>query len=198
MSEHSALLARELRKLEWLREKVTEQAKRVEAIERLLDDPLDEMFEREVGRPAAQAPVQAPSAKADSTTLNVLKDVRQHLEDIMTPRRATAAWTRRQRHLPLTWTLILSHIGKDGKTYSQLKQFIASKGLPISADAMRAGLMNYRRDYGLIENPKRGFYVATDRAMELIQENESLVKNEASESQPTQKEATYTSSGSRR
>src|SRR5690606_29617364 len=57
MHERVALTERERRKLNWLRQKVEEQARRVQALEAMQDDPLDEMFERDT----AGAPSTAPA-----------------------------------------------------------------------------------------------------------------------------------------
>lgn len=79
------------------------------------------------------------------------------------------------------------------KSLAQVMQFIEENSLQLTADTVRAGLMNYRRDFGLLENPKRGRYVATQKALDIIAatKNESLTKGEAPESQPTEKEAAH-------
>ena len=38
-----------------------------------------------------------------------------------------------------------------------------------TAIAARTALMNYRREHGLVENPKRGFYIATEKALALVE-----------------------------
>ena len=49
--------------------------------------------------------------------------------------------------------------------------------------------MNYRKDFGFVESPRKGFYRATDKAVAFIDahkdESPAMDDGEASESQPT-------------
>lgn len=49
--------------------------------------------------------------------------------------------------------------------------------------------MNYRKDFGFVENPRKGFYKATDKALAFIEahkdESPAIDDGEAFESQPT-------------
>ena len=185
MSERIKLIERERRKLDWLREKVTEQERRLRALEELKDDPLDEMFEREL---AAADPVHT-SAQASGTAPAMMTSPAPstHLERLLRPIDVTA-WVRVPRRFAPNWVQLLKFIGPEGKTYAQVKQFLTATGLPIKPDAVRAGLMNYRKEFGLVENPKKGFYVVTEKALEMIraQEGESPATgdSEASKTQP--------------
>lgn len=198
MDERTALIDRERRKLAWLREKVAEQERRLRALEELGADPLDEMFERE--RPLEKISTGEPSAEDKQRVLSAVVQAaaqasahaeaasRENLERLLAPL-AMSSWVRRPRQLPPRWVEILDFIGKDGRTYPEVRNFIETKGLGISPDAVRTGLMNYRRDFGLVENPKRGFYRLSEAGIELVaaNKNESLATNssEAPEPQPT-------------
>lgn len=193
MTQRSELLARERRKLAWLRAKVVEQEQRVSALESIKDDPLDEMFEREQEGSTctpgtttddvhthAQAPAQTFSLEVvDTVSLHadMQAQARAKVNQLLMPL-ASAAWRRRPRTLSPHWLKIFKYIGAEGKTYTEVKQFIDRENIEISHDAVRTALMNYRKEFGLIENPKRGVYVATARALELVaaQENESPAK----------------------
>ncbi len=182
MINRKALLERERRKLRWLQEKLDEQRRLVHELEGMETDALDLAFEREVeaksvyegggARLAAESfgEYVAPGASATG----------QLAQEAVKPR-----W-RKPRQLPEKWVKILSFIGADGKTYDQVKEFVTGEGLDISPDAVRTGLMNYRREYGLVENPRRGFYRATEGAFEVIraQENESLAAGNSEASEP--------------
>ncbi|EWS54453.1 MULTISPECIES: hypothetical protein [unclassified Methylibium] len=204
MSDRAALIERERRKLVWLRAKVSEQEARVRALEDLADDPLDEMFDKETrgqsnAADSVQAPAHAPQPVIASTSvvhqetrpqreLIVSDAARVQLQQLLKPV-ASAAWSRRPRQIAPNWVRILGFIGREGKTYTEVREFIAKENLAISPEAARTALMNYRKDFGLVENPKRGFYIATERALAIIeaQKNESpaFAENGAHEPQPT-------------
>lgn len=174
MSQREELLKREKLKLSWLREKVTDQERLVSTLERIPNDPLDEMFERET-RGARDTPVLAELET-------------RPLVDVWRPG-SELAWGKHPRRVPPNWVKLLTFIGKDGKTLGQVEAFIKEHSLPLSNGAARTGLMNYRKEHGFVDSPKKGFYMATDKALEAIasQEGESPAteNSEASSSQPT-------------
>ena len=59
----------------------------------------------------------------------------------------------------------------------------------VTRGVARTGLMNYRKDFGFVENPRKGFYKATDKALAFIEEHKdespAIDDGEAFESQPT-------------
>ena len=195
MDERTALLDRERRKLLWLKDKLAKQQRRVDALLALQDDPLDAMFDRETGvetpvQPLALAPVQASVTSSASLEVTANQPTKQVPD--MVPLLAqihSAPWMRRPKQLPEKWVRILDFIGRGGKTYSEVKAFIGSERLAITPDAVRTGLMNYRKEFGLVENPKRGRYNLSEQGAEIIAglKNESPATNgsEAPESQPT-------------
>ena len=50
--------------------------------------------------------------------------------------------------------------------------FIAESKFAITPGAARTQLMNYRKDFGFIENPSKGFYKATERALGFLDTQE--------------------------
>lgn len=195
MDERTALLDRERRKLLWIKEKLTQQQRRVDALEALQDDPLDEMFDRETATElpvptSAQGPAQV--SVPDSVSPEVTEEQPTRQVPDMVPLLSqihSAPWMRRPKQLPEKWVRILNFIGRGGKTYTEVKDFILHERLAITPDAVRTGLMNYRKEFGLIENPKRGRYNLSEQGAEIIAglKNESPATNgsEAPESQPT-------------
>lgn len=174
MSQREELLKREKLKLTWLREKVLDQERLVSTLEGIPNDPLDEMFERET-RGARNTP--APPQLETRPQADVW------------PSGSDFVWGRYPRRVPPNWVKLLTFIGKDGKSLGQVEAFIKEQALPISNGAARTGLMNYRKEHGFVESPKKGFYIATNKALEAIafQEGESPAteNSEASNSQPT-------------
>jgi hypothetical protein len=190
-------LTRERRKLLWLKGKVAEQERWVRELEQREQDPLDVAFEREqgaaaideVGEMPAQASALPEAAEPDAASARVVG----HAPTVRMAGPWATSWKREVRRLPPKWSAIIEFIGADGKSLTEVMQFIDLRDLQLTADTVRAGLMNYRRDFGLLENPKRGRYVATQKALDIIAatKDESLTKGEALESQPTDKEATH-------
>lgn len=195
MSKPVLVLEREHQKLNWLRKKVAEQERRVKALEELADDPLDEMFDREMsGADTQTVIVGSAEEEGEEQTRgesNPFGAGRTHRLVGYEPRVSHGTWVRSPRQLPQSWVSILTFLGPEGKTNAEVVEFIARENLKITPEAVRAGLMNYRRDFGMVENPKRGFYRATEKALQMIktQTNESLATGEASEPLPTQEEA---------
>ena len=67
---------------------------------------------------------------------------------------------------------MFNYIGLEGKSYEDVRLYIHDRDLKISEGAVRTALMNYRKDNGFIENPKKGFYRTTERAMRFIEAQE--------------------------
>lgn len=166
------LLELERRKLSLLRNKVLDQERRVEVLAALVDDPLDALLERELTAPAAavQAPAPGLAAAPESAAA-------QPPEGLPAPGFAqvfnwAAPTTRVPRRVPSQWVQLLRFIGLDGKTYNDVTAYARSQQLQISEGAVRTQLMNYRKEYGFVENPKKGFYRATERALSFIDAQE--------------------------
>ena len=68
------------------------------------------------------------------------------------------------------WIDLIEHLGLDGKDFAQVQEFLSRNESPMSAGAVRTGLMNYRKDYGLVANPRPGFYAATQKGMDFVSE----------------------------
>lgn len=178
MVERTVHLARERQKLEWLRRKFLEQEAFVRSLEARAADAIDEAFEREVlattGTPHADDSAQpvgvvaialdvAPREAAAPVPDPSPRDSDQFLDDF---------WLRTPKKIPSNWVQLFKFIGEGGKSYKQLLPFMAAADLKITPDAVRTGLMNYRRNFGMIENPSKGFYVVTPRGMSIIAKQE--------------------------
>lgn len=197
MTHRAALLELERKKLTLLRNKLAEQERRVKTLEAMEDDPLDALLERELAgtqpRPAAATGTERSSAieataGADATIPEQAKTSGLQPE-LVEAASMPYAWQRRPRRIPPMWVKLLRFIGPEGKTYEQVVEHIARERLQLTGGAARTQLMHYRKEFGLIENPARGFYVATDKALQLIaaQEGESPAVGDggALKTQPT-------------
>lgn len=187
MSQRAALLDLERKKLALLRSKVAEQARRVSLLEQMDDDPLDALLERELATQTSAAPVEPATPRTAPIAIDVQTSAPEPAQARALPSPAllpTAAppdlyvWKRRPRGMTKTWAVLLSFIGEEGKTYEQVKEFIDRTGLKISHGATRTQLMNYRKDFGFVDNPRKGFYVATKAALEFIKAHEAKERPE--------------------
>ena len=186
MSHRTELLELERRKLLLLRHKLVEQERRVQTLEQMQDDPLDELLERELAQATAvQTPVQAQRGHQEEATEIDIPEPPS--VPSMLPMAAT--WQRIPRRIPPQWARLLSYIGSDGKSFAEVEAFIKNEDLALTPGAARTGLMNYRKDFGFVENPRKGFYKATDKALAFIEahkdESPAIDDGEAFESQPT-------------
>lgn len=66
------------------------------------------------------------------------------------------------------WRELIYFLGADGKSFDEVKAYLAAKGNQITAGAARTGLMNWRKEYGFVANPVPGRYTATERALDFI------------------------------
>jgi hypothetical protein len=189
MDERVALIERERRKLNWLRQKVEEQARRVQALEAMQDDPLDEMFERDTAGAPSTAPADQVRQERVSQTDRSTEQPAQRTTTTAFPTGTYASWQRLPKRLPPHWVHLFEFIGREGKTSAEVLEFIKSREFKISGEAVRTALMNYRREFGLVENPRRGFYQMTEKGMEFVQahkeESPADSNSEAFEPPPT-------------
>lgn len=180
MSQRSALLELERRKLALLRSKLSEQERRVQTLEAMDDDPFDALLERELSalevKQPAPLPAEAPKPK------------QALVQSVLTPPPSWGQKPRYPRRVPPIWVQLLTFIGLDGKTYEQVLAFVSANKMAISEGAVRAQLMNYRKDFAFVENPRKGFYLATPRALSYLQTQEgggaAVNDDGASNSQP--------------
>ena len=98
-----------------------------------------------------------------------------------------AYWRNAGTWQPTDWVLpfVVMHDGVpigvqglEGKDFSQVQAFTARGETPMTAGAIRTGLMNYRKDYGLVANPKRGFYCATQKGIDFVLAHRSKAASE--------------------
>lgn len=185
MSQRSELLEHERRKLSLLRDKLADQERRVKVLEQMQDDPLDAILEKELAT-AAPTVQQAAPVMPPAPPTEVAKPLQHHTDLIPAP---ISSWQRiPRRRLPEKWSDLLSFIGSEGKTFTEVEKFIGEANLALSPGAARTGLMNYRKDFGFVENPRKGFYRATDKALAFIEahkdESPAIEDDRAFESQP--------------
>lgn len=185
MSHRTELLEHERRKLLLLRNKLAEQEQRVKVLEQMQDDPLDEVLDRELAQDAGtkRTPAPAPAPIDQSSGADELP---RRAESLLPP---AFAWQRVPRRMPPQWARLLTFIGSEGKTFTEVEAFIKEAPLAMTPGAARTGLMNYRKDFGFVENPRKGFYKTTDKALAFIEarkdESPTTDDDGASESQPT-------------
>lgn len=182
MSHRAALLDLERRKLALLRNRLEEQERRVQMLEGMTtDDPLDALLERELAPSAAAMQTPAPlPASADD-------DDRDDLPETLLPPAPlppTFSWgsqPRFPRQVPAIWVHLLKFIGREGRTYEQVTKFIEVNKIALSPGAARTQLMNYRKEFAFVDNPRKGFYKATDRALAFIEQQEARARQSESE-----------------
>jgi hypothetical protein len=194
MSQKTALLEHERKKLAWLCAKVAEQERRVALLEGLEDDPLDAILYGELATVQAEThQVQTPAlTDAQQTIKAPVKEPAQEPAPLATPALLPSQFQwgqqpRLPRKVPANWVSLLRFLGRDGKTYEDVKLYIRDRGIPLTEGAARTQLMAYRKDFGFVENPKKGFYKATERALSFIDKQEGgspVSQDEVSGSQP--------------
>lgn len=188
----TTILERERRKLEWLRMKTAEQERWVRELERRERDPLDDLFDREHPEAFeyAEALTVHPGAGSEPTSAPVGSEERAPAQSgVQTPAFDPSAswggWQKPLKSLPASWRMIFRFLGADGRSSAEVRKYIEDHGL-LSWDTVRAGLMIYRRDYGLIESHKRGHYNLTQKGLDALtatKDESPAVVGEASESQ---------------
>lgn len=207
MTRRAALLELERKKLTLLRNKLEEQARLVKTLEAAEDDPYDALLERELAaaeaaektneKQAVHADVQTPARAAILEAAKMAATAASEAAAIHAGLRpsnvllasSSVAWQRVPRRIPPTWVALLRFIGRDGKSYDDVVGFINHNSLPVTPGAARTQLMNYRKEFGFVDNPRKGFYQATEKALAFInaQEGESPTVGDggASKTQPT-------------
>lgn len=187
MSQRTELLDHERRKLALLRAKVAEQEARVKVLESISEDPFDAILERELAA-LTPMPAAAPAAPSKASPLEPGGD--QASAAVPAPLAAVFQWgkqPRTPRQVPQNWVSLLRYIGLEGKTYEDVKMFIKDRQLSLSEGAARTQLMIYRKEFGFVENPRKGFYKATERALSFLDAQEgkaSALQGGGLQSQP--------------
>jgi len=152
MHPFQAQIDRETAKVKLLRGKIEECEKRIAMLRSMReDDALDKLLDQELRTtaPTAPTPVTQPQAPAD----NEIK-----------PRR---------KPIPENWSKLLAFIGEDGKSSDQVRAFLTDSPIGITPDASRTGLMNFRKEYGFVDSPRRGFYKLSPLGAEAIRAQQS-------------------------
>lgn len=174
MSLRAKMLQHERKKLDLLRQRVAQQEQHVLFLESLKDDPLDQLLESELAA-ALEPREQTPAMEVQTPADEQVAVQEAPMPVAPSPLAPVFQWGQQQRaprRVPGTWVSLLRFIGREGKSYDDVKLYIKDRGLPITEGAARTQLMAYRKQFGFVENPRKGFYVATDRALSFIEEQE--------------------------
>ena len=158
--DYDTIIERERRRRNLLIQKLDETDRRIQTLMAMSKqlDPLDRWLDEQMATPTpstAPAPVpstQHPAVAGGTESLQTAKMTRD------TPRKISAQWVD-----------LIEYLGLDGKDFSQVQSFMARGETPMTPGAIRTGLMNYRKDYGLVASLKPGFYCATQKGMEFVQ-----------------------------
>lgn len=136
-------IERERKKIALLEDKIKECKARIDALLSVnSDDELDRLLEKEL--------VETPKKIVVVST---------HPGSVSEPSK------KRHKRIPDNWVAIINFLGEEGKTFQEVETFLKSSGLGMSSGAARTGLMNYRKEFGFVENPRKGFYKATPEGL---------------------------------
>ncbi len=150
--DYHDMIEREKRRRAILVQKLDETDRRIAMLNAMSDqsDPLDKWLDEQTAGAANDMAADVTSARR-------------------TDARPVVAMTRdTPRKISSQWIDIIEHLSIDGKDFAAVQEFQRHRGTPMSDGATRTGLMNYRKHYGLIANPRPGFYVATPKGMDLV------------------------------
>lgn len=166
---YEQLIDRERQRRALLVQKLDETDRRIQMLMSMSRQPdlLDKWLDEQT---AAPTPAHHPMA---SSPVEQAADAGQLQSDM--PTRMTRETPRK---ISTQWVSLLEHLGLEGKDFSQVQAFTARGETPMTAGAIRTGLMNYRKDYGLVANPKRGFYCATQKGIDFVLAHRSKAASE--------------------
>ena len=155
--DYHDMIEREKRRRALLVQKLDETDRRIALLISMSDqaDPLDKWLDEQTSaqaNPSSPSRVESMAPKSGPVT-TMTRD---------TPRKISGQWID-----------LISFLGLEGKDFGQVQAFLTSSSSPMTAGAVRTGLMNYRKSYGLVANPKPGFYVATPKGLELVASHRS-------------------------
>lgn len=152
MHPFQAQIDRETAKVKLLRGKIEECEKRIAMLRSMReDDALDKLLDQELRTTPQSAP--APAAQ--------------------TPASADSDIKPRRKRIPENWAKLLTFIGEEGKSSDQVRAFLLASPIGITPDASRTGLMNFRKEYGFVDSPRRGFYKLSPLGAEAIRAQQS-------------------------
>lgn len=91
------------------------------------------------------------------------------LQDIAKPSQESRVDDKqRVKRVPENWVALINFLGEEGKSSAEVAGFLAAGGAKMTPAAARTGLMNYRKDFGFVESPRKGFYKATKKGLEAV------------------------------
>ncbi len=164
--DYDDLIEREKQRRALLVQKLDETDRRLQALMSASrkPDPLDKWLDEQMVKTTpviitepANAPKPSVASDYDGANDAVVKATRAAKMTRETPRKISPQWVG-----------LIAHLGFDGKDFAQVEQFMSRSGTPMTPGAIRTGLMNYRKDYGLVSNPRPGFYAATQKGMDFV------------------------------
>lgn len=183
----------ERKKIALLQDKIAECERRIAMLESLgAKDQLDQLLESDIGappQPPAQQgmrliPGETPSATQPRASISTRAPwpVGSLTDALAQPTK------EKRKRIPEKWITIFHFIGEDGKTFRELEAFLTERAIDLSPGAARTALMNYRKEFGFIDNPRKGFYRTTEKLRQVLsaQEDESpaTANSEAFERNP--------------
>lgn len=179
--DYNDLIEREKRRRAILVQRLDETDRRIALLNTMSDkaDPLDKWLDEQM-KAASMSDVAAAvnsiaSANAAATATKAAVLTAQESSD---GRQTTLKTRDTPRKISSQWVDLIEHLTTDGKQFHDVQAFSARSASPMTPGAIRTGLMNYRKDYGLVSNPKPGFYAATQKGMAFVAEyrNRSFFK----------------------
>lgn len=153
--DYSHIIENEKRKRALLVAKVAESDKRISMLEAMRQE--DRSWD---------ALLEADSAKSAGAT--TMPTVPALIPDRQEMAQETNDVYRVPKKISPQWLELIEFLGTEGKSFEQVKAHLISTRNPLKEAAARTGLMNYRKEYDLISNPRPGFYAATERALNFI------------------------------
>lgn len=164
--DYDDLIEREKQRRLLLVQKLDETDRRLQALMSASrqPDPLDKWLDEQMAKTTRVLITEPTSAPMPS----IVSDAAGANDAVAKAPRAAKMTRETPRKISPQWVGLIAHLGFDGKDFSQVEQFMARSGTPMTPGAIRTGLMNYRKDYGLVSNPKPGFYAATQKGMDFV------------------------------
>jgi hypothetical protein len=159
--DYKDLIDRERRRRSILVQKLDESDRRIATLISMSarSDPLDLWLDQQVD--SSPGPSPEPPAPTTAAPMMPLSDT-----DAAPARSRVTRDTPRK--ISAQWLDLIEYLGEDGKDLTQVTDFLGRAGAQMTTGAIRTGLMNYRKDYGLVLNPKPGFYAATQKGLAFV------------------------------
>ena len=156
MSQYAEQIEIEAQKIALYKTKIEQCQKRIESLKFLMtdsEDALDSLTSNMIG-----AASKLPATDTSSQRIKSLETLPNKQESTRKPGKSLS-----QKAIA-----ILKFIGIDGKTLSQIIEYANLINLGMTDGNIRNFAMIYRKDFGYLENPQRGFYRLTEKGLDAI------------------------------